>query len=79
MPSWTVQSLFLVKERRQKKVRMEQDVSDKVQVVIKTAKRDKDGKINYETQESFNILEATPAEVITIVEKALTAASGRGK
>jgi hypothetical protein len=74
---WTVRSLFLVKERRQKPVRMEADVSDKVQIVIKTAKRNKEGKIEYETQESFNILDATPAEVINVVERALNTAVGK--
>jgi hypothetical protein len=69
---WTVRSLFLVKERRQKPVRIEADVSEKVQVVIKTAKRNKDGKIEYETIESFNVLEATGIEVTNVVKKALT-------
>lgn len=68
---WTVRSLFLVKERRQKPVRLESEVSNKIVVIVKTAKRNKDNRIEYETVESFNVLEATPEEVVDVVSIAL--------
>lgn len=60
----------IVRERR-KNVRLEQDDSKpKVQVIVKVAKRDKDGRWVYQTFDSFNVIEATPEEVSGVVNKA---------
>ena len=75
---WTIRSLFLVKERRVKTVRVGQQEVNKIQVTVKTAKRDaKDGKIKYETIETFDVFEATPQEVKEAVLRGLSAASSK--
>jgi hypothetical protein len=73
-------------ERRQKTVRLEsQDDAAKVVILIKTAKRDLrekvDGKPNkmykkiaYETEYTYNVLDAKPEEVDNVVRKALESA-----
>jgi hypothetical protein len=57
---------------RRKNVRLEQDDNKpKVAVVIKVAQRDtKTGKIIYATFDSFNVIETTPDEVASVINKA---------
>jgi hypothetical protein len=60
-----------VRERRTKPVRLETDIDSKIVVIVKTSKRNKDGRVEYATEESFNVLDATAAEVIDVVSVAL--------
>jgi len=61
-----------------KEMRLEQDDNKpKVQVIIKIAKRNADGRITYETYDSFNVIEATAEEVAVTVDRAFNRKSTR--
>jgi hypothetical protein len=67
-----------VKERRKHTVRLEQDDNKpKVAVIVKVSQRGKDGRWTYATFDSFNVVEATPEEVATAVDKAFGRKSNR--
>ena len=56
---------------RRKTVKIETDVSDKIQVIVKEATRDpKTKKITYTTYDSFNVVDADAEEVFEAVHKA---------
>jgi hypothetical protein len=61
-------------EGRKHPVKLESDVSSKVQIIVKTAKRDAEGKLTYATEETFNLLETTPKEVIALLNDAINKA-----
>jgi len=79
----TVRSLYWLRgpfgeKRRIKEMRLEQDDNKpKVQVIIKIAKRNADGRITYETYDSFNVIETTPEEVAVAVDRAFNRKSTR--
>jgi hypothetical protein len=68
---------------RRKNVRLEQDDNKpKIAVIIKVARRNDDGRITYETHDSFNIVETTAQEVSDVINKAFgrrTAVAQKGK
>jgi hypothetical protein len=75
MPQWTIRTLFLVKERRKNRVRLAKPDDNKIAVTIRTVTRDtKTGKFKYETVETYDVFEATPAEVKEAVIRGLNAA-----
>jgi hypothetical protein len=62
--------------RRIEDMRLTSADESKIVVLVKTAKRDaKTGKMVYGTEESFNVFDAKPEEVIGVVKAALTNAS----
>jgi len=66
------------KERRKKTVRLEQDDNKpKIQVIVKIAKRNAEGRVTYETYDSFNVVEATAEEVATAVDRTFNRKSNR--
>jgi len=68
----------LWKERRKRKVRLEQDDNKpKIQVIVKIAKRNAEGRVTYETYDSFNVVEASAEEVATAVDRAFGRKSNR--
>ena len=82
---WLVQDSSFLKERRKKSVRLAKE-EKKVQVRIITAERDNRekvdnkpnknfGKMVYETFESFDVYEATPDEVLKVIETAIASKS----
>jgi len=59
-------------------VRLEQDDNKpKIQVIVKVATRNSDGRITYATFDSFNVVEATAEEVAATVDKAFGRKSTR--
>ena len=59
-------------------MRLEQDDNKpKIQVIVKVATRNADGRITYSTFDSFNVVEATAEEVATAVDKAFGRKSNR--
>ena len=50
---------------------------DRVVIVVKMATRDKaTGKFTYKTEKSIDVFEASPVDVVGVIEKALFAATG---
>ncbi len=52
-------------------MKLENPKDSRVQVVIKTSKKRKDGKKDFQTHKTFNIFETTPKEVVKVIQKAL--------
>lgn len=72
-----VRSLFFVRERRTKKVRVIQDNDSKVLVRFINAKRNKEGKMEYKTVSTLEVGDADAAEVSQFVEKAITGSGNK--
>ena len=59
-------------------MRLEQDDNKpKIQVIVKIAKRNAEGRVTYETYDSFNVVEASAEEVATAVDRAFGRKSNR--
>ncbi len=52
-------------------MKLENPKDSRVQVVIKTSKKRKDGKKDFQTHKTFNIFETTPKEVVKVIQRAL--------
>lgn len=54
-------------------MQLEQPTGTKVTVLVRTATRDKDGKLTYETAGSFNVVGGTAEQALALCRKAFTA------
>jgi hypothetical protein len=78
MPEVEIRSLWLVRERRKKPVRLVQDDANLVTVRIITATRDpKTNRITYATFDSFGVAEAKPEEVFATCKEAILRAPAK--
>lgn len=76
MPFLVYRSLWYASGEGRKNVRIGKPEDDRVIVTLKKATRDpKTEKIKYETLESFDVYDATPAEVKSVVVNALQKAA----
>ncbi len=48
----------------------------RVQIVIKSAKKRKDGKTDFQVHKTINVFETTPKEVLKVVQRALETNAG---
>jgi len=72
MPKTIINSLWLVRERRKKTVRLVTENDNKVQVRVVSASRDpKTQKMVYETFDSFDVVEGKPDEVFAVCKEAI--------